>query len=111
MQELIKNKIGLRKIILNRRQAIRERCLNCSGWIPKDVAGCEMNLCPLYPFRMKKGKQDAATRQKSIRTYCINCMNGQIGVVSKCKSSDCPLFIYRKGCVVRASYIEKGVME
>jgi len=110
MQAIIKSKDGIKNTALNRRKSIHEKCLNCSCWIPKEVSNCKINECPLFSFRMSKGKQDAVKRQKSIRTYCLDCMNGQVGAVSDCPSSDCPLFIYRKGGLNKAlgNYMKKN---
>ena len=96
MKVSISGKIGLKVVDLNRRKAVRERCLNCSGWIHKEVANCEFPDCPLYPFRSGQGKQNAKARAKAIRKYCLGCMNGQFGEVSKCPSTECPLFAFRK---------------
>lgn len=35
-------------------KAIRAKCLECSGFQPKEVRGCVITDCPLYPFRMGK---------------------------------------------------------
>lgn len=35
-------------------KAIREKCLDCSGWQPKEVRLCPHAECPLYPFRLGK---------------------------------------------------------
>ena len=83
--------------ILNRRKAIHQKCLNCSGWVPKEVSGCIFPECSLYPFRTGMGKQDSRARSQAIRDYCLRCTVGQVGEVSKCPSLDCPLFVYRKG--------------
>jgi len=56
---------------LNRRKAMRERCMNCSAWVTKDVAECFADDCPLYPYRSGKGKQNAKARSKAIREYCL----------------------------------------
>jgi len=97
MKVLIMSKDGLEAINLNRRKAIHERCLNCTGWHAKDVTDCQFTKCPLYPFRTGDGKQNAIARNKAIKDYCLSCSNGQIGEVTKCPSNNCPLYIYRKG--------------
>ena len=98
---------GSHKIIdLNRRKAIRERCLNCCGWIPKEVSNCEFDDCALHPFRSRKGKQNPKKREKATRKYCLWCMNGQRAEVSKCTSPDCPLFPYRMNGVDTSSKIK-----
>jgi hypothetical protein len=80
---------------LNRREAIRARCLDCSGFSAKEVRECPLSDCPLYPYRFSAGKQDPKKRDKAIRTYCRECMNGQRVEVYGCPSGDCPLFPYR----------------
>ena len=89
---------------LNRRKAIRERCLNCCAWSPKRVQDCGFGkpkdikyYCHLYPYRLGVGKQDAQARWKAIRQHCLWCCAGQVGEVTKCVSKYCPLFPYRFG--------------
>jgi len=94
MDSTIITKNGIKSVNLNRRKAIRENCLNCSGWSYADVAGCPFDKCSLYPFRLGRGKQDALARSKAIRSYCIWCMNGQSFEVGKCTSVHCPLHIF-----------------
>jgi hypothetical protein len=96
MKVTILGKNGLKVVDLNRRKAIRERCLNCAGWSYKEVTNCEFDDCDLHLFRSGEGKQNAKARSKAIRKYCLWCMNGQYGEVSKCPSKDCSLFPYRK---------------
>jgi len=96
MKVQILGKNGLKIVDLNRRKAIRERCLNCSGWHYKDVANCEFTDCQLFPFRSGEGRQDAKARAKAIREYCLWCCVGQPGEVARCPASDCPLFSFRK---------------
>ena len=65
MKVQIYAKGGFKLIIkdLNRRKAIRGRCLNCSVWSPKEIENCIFaDDCQLYPFRSGKGKQDAKLR-------------------------------------------------
>lgn len=81
---------------LNRRAAIRERCLDCSGFSAKEVRDCPLPDCPLFPYRLPKGKQDPKKRDKAIRVYCREwCMNDQRKEVELCPSNACPLFNYR----------------
>jgi hypothetical protein len=99
----IQSKDGSKVISINRRKAIREKCLNCSGWSLKDVTDCEFKGdCQLYPFRSGIGKQDAKARLKAIKDHCLWCMNGQRYEVAKCTAPDCPLFVYRKSGVDRS---------
>ena len=96
MRVIILGKNGLKVVDLNRRKAIRERCLNCFRWSHKEVTNFTFKDCPLYPFGSGRGKQNAKARAKVICSYCLWCMNGQHGEISKCPSIDCSLFPYRK---------------
>lgn len=92
----------LEKLRLNRRAAVRERCLDCSGFSAKEVRECPLADCPLYPFRLPKSKQNPKARDKAIRAYCRECMNGQRKEVNLCPSSGCPLFPYRATNIKKA---------
>ena len=105
----ILGKNGPKKINLNRRTAIRERCLKCSDWIPKEVTSCEFTDCPLYPFRTGQGKQDSKRRFKAIRQFCLWCTVGQRKEVTLCPSKDCPLYPYRKGGLDKSTKIDSTV--
>jgi hypothetical protein len=104
---------------LNRRKAIRERCLNCSAWIFSEVRQCQITDCVLYPFRMGTGRQDARERNRAIRQYCLWCCCGQPMEVAQCPSSDCPLYYFRNHNAIKeyramadtdglASYVKAG---
>ncbi|MFO8164522.1 MAG: hypothetical protein R6T98_08305 [Desulfatiglandales bacterium] len=99
MRIQIQNKNGFKIVNLNRRRAIREKCLNCSAWSIKEVEDCQHTDCPLYPYRSGKGPQNAKARGKAIRDYCLWCMNGNASEVRKCPTRDCPLFPYRQSKV------------
>jgi hypothetical protein len=96
MKVRIQSKNGAKVININRRKAIRENCLNCSGWNTQEVKDCQHTDCPLYPYRLGRGPQNAKARAKAIRDYCLWCMNGSASEVSKCVTRDCPLFPYRQ---------------
>ena len=106
MKAKIQTKNGYKVIDLNRRKAIREKCLNCSGWIPKEVSNCDFVDCPSYPFRSGRGKQNPKLREKAIRKYCLWCMCNQRSEVSKCVSRDCPLSPFRQNGIDRSSNIK-----
>jgi hypothetical protein len=106
MKIKIQSKAGHKIINVNRRKAIRERCLNCSGWIPKEVSNCDFVDCSLHLFRSGKGRQNPKTREKAIRDFCRWCMCGQRSEVSKCVSLDCPLFPYRMNGIDRPAKID-----
>lgn len=86
---------GVKSVWLNRRKAIRYRCLDCSGFEINEVTGCKHTDCPLYPYRTINSRQDPNKRRKAIRDYCMWCMLDQPGEITKCMSPDCPLFIFR----------------
>jgi len=106
MKVKIQSKAGNKIVNLNRRKAIRERCLNCSGWVLKEVSNCDFVDCSLYPFRSGKGKQNPKTREKAIRSFCRWCMCGQRSEVTKCVSNDCPLFPFRQNGIGSPSKME-----
>lgn len=35
------------------KKAVRDKCLECSGGTPAEVELCELEECPLFPFRME----------------------------------------------------------
>ena len=92
----ILSKDGCREVSLNRRTAIREKCLNCTGWFPSEVAECEFDDCSLFPFKLGQGKQNPRERNQAIRNYCKECCNGMLSEISLCPSTTCPLYSYRK---------------
>ena len=106
MKIKIATKHGHKTIDLNRRKAIKAKCLNCSGWLFTEVRGCEFKACSLHSFRTGQGWQDAKVRNAAIRAYCLWCMNGQLTAVSKCESKNCSLWPYRKSQVDRGAEIK-----
>ena len=87
----------------NRRRAIRQKCLECSGWIPKEARECNFTNCPLHSYRMGKlGEESAAQRKKDIRTYCIECSGNDPYEVKRCPAKTCALFPYRGFSVDRS---------
>ncbi len=106
MEAVIQGKHGLKVVNLNRRKAIREQCLNCSGWVAPEVRNCKHTDCNLWPFRMGTGKQDPEARTKAIRAYCRWCMVDQPGEVSLCPTTDCPLWQYRQSKIAHPPEIK-----
>ena len=43
---------GLKEISLTPIKAIRNHCLECTGWLAHEVERCTGKLCPLYPYRL-----------------------------------------------------------
>jgi hypothetical protein len=91
----VQGKNGPEIMALNRRRAIRERCLNCVGWIPSEVRNCDFTWCALHPFRMGTAPQDAQKRSKAIRKYCLQCCCDQSEEVRLCPVRDCSLYPFR----------------
>ncbi len=91
---------------LNRRKAIRERCLMCSAWNATEVRKCELTGCALYPFRIGTGRQDPKTRDKAIRDYCLWCCCDQKNEVARCHLTDCSLFYFRNTVASRQAKID-----
>ncbi len=95
MKVEILSKEGTKKIDLNRRKAIHEKCINCSCWSSYKVTKCKLNDCQLHPFRTGREKQNAKDRSMAIREYCMWCAADQHVEVVKCVGRYCPLFAYR----------------
>jgi hypothetical protein len=107
MKLKIKTKDGHEIVKLNRRKAIRYRCLNCGGWSPAAVRDCgHDDNCPLYSFRSGMGKQNAKARSKAIRAYCYWCCGYQSSLIPKCTVTDCPFFPYRMSKIDRSAEIK-----
>ena len=99
MKVRILHKTGFKVVDLNRRQAIRERCLNCSGWSTAEAKHCRITKCHLHKYRMGNGSQNAQERDRAIRKYCLRCCCDQIHEVRLCPSRDCALFAFRLSSV------------
>lgn len=91
----IRSRKGFQGVSLTRRRAIRERCLNCSGWSSPEMEGCSFTDCELFLYRTGKGKQPAKARNQAIKSYCRWCANGSSKGVALCPAETCPLHIYR----------------
>jgi len=78
----------------NRRMSIRKRCIDCSAGSHADVQACQHRDCPLFPYRMGSGKQDAKARDGAIKDYCRWCSITRHEVVH-CPVCECPLHRFR----------------
>ena len=96
MKVKIIHKNGYKTVDLNRKKAIRERCLNCSCWNAVEVELCQQTDCQLYKYRMNASNQNAKERNRDLRKYCLECCNGSLTEVKHCPSLDCPLYAFRK---------------
>jgi hypothetical protein len=96
MKTEIQSKDGPKVVNLNRRRAIREKCLNCSGWSLKEVEECSFkDTCSLFAYRMGRGKQNAKARNQAVSSYCTWCMAGNVYEVKRCTAPHCAFFVFR----------------
>ena len=105
MRVKIQSKNGHKIVEINRRKAIRERCLNCTAWSYKRVVDCQYEYCSLHPFRTGEGRQNAKARSKAIRAFCWWCVNESRREVKNCPCIDCSLFVYRRTRIDRQQSI------
>ena len=73
---MLKGDDGIGSFRPNRKDAIKEKCYDCSGFCHKEVRNCEHDDCQIYDFRTGEDKQDPIARDKAIRAFCLWCMNG-----------------------------------
>jgi hypothetical protein len=52
VEHTIITKTGHKVVKLTRRNAIRQKCMECSGWFAPEVRKCVCQDCALWPFRM-----------------------------------------------------------
>lgn len=78
-----------KKICQNPVKAIRQKCLDCSGWSYTEVEQCPLTECALYPFRFGKNpfrtkvvrnmteeqKEELRQRLKAAREKRLNKQN------------------------------------
>lgn len=43
----------MREELKRLKKAVKDKCLDCSGGTAAEVALCELEDCPLFPFRME----------------------------------------------------------
>ncbi len=61
---------------MNKSQAIKANCLDCSGGSPKEVTLCHIVYCPLYPFRFGYSIRDKRYKKRmeaAERNYAEDC--------------------------------------
>jgi len=82
-------------------QAIRKKCVDCSGDKPREVKQCNANSCPLHPYRHGKRPRvkPPLTALKSIRAKCLNDCGeqGDRAGSNKCPIDNCHLHKFRMG--------------
>ena len=81
---------------MSRQQAIRAKCLDCSGGSPADVRRCSFTKCPLYPYRITQ-EAGRGRKAQAIKDYCLACCNESAAERTKCPAIKCPLHQYRRG--------------
>jgi len=59
----------------------------------EEVKLCPTGDCPLYRFRLSKGRVSV----KDIKKRCLDCGEGTPQAVRKCEFPDCSLYPYRLG--------------
>jgi len=83
-------------------QAIRKFCVECAGsgqdvkncTADKPLMGGQVKSCPLWPYRMRKGRPSV----KAIRKHCmLLCANNSFQFVRECDKESCPLHPFRMG--------------
>ena len=95
MKAEVLTKDGVKEVDLNRRKAIRLKCLDCSGFEYKEVKNCVYTDCSLMQFRTGKGKHNPKERDKALKSYCMECTVDQPYEITNCTSLYCPLYIFR----------------
>ena len=111
MKVKIIHKNGHKTTNLNRKRAIREKCLNCSCWNAVEVELCKQTDCRLYKYRMNGSNQNAKERNRDLRKYCLACCNGNYIEVKKCHVLDCPLYAFRKTVLDRSIEVKSESVE
>lgn len=89
---------GIVEIKVSRPKSVKLRCLECSGFIKKQVKECSATDCPLYEMRLTgklDGEKAGSRRSKAIKAFCVHCFNGQKGLVKTCTDENCSFYQYR----------------
>jgi len=69
IKHIIMTKNGLESKELTPVKAIRHKCMECSNWQYIEVKTCQMDDCPLFPYRLGKNPSIKMTeKQKEIAT-------------------------------------------
>jgi hypothetical protein len=80
-------------------RAIRHWCVDNCAETRTIVRNCPFNgtddwLCPLYPYRMGRGR---GKKLRAIRKRCLWCCKNSRAEVRLCPSTECPLWFWRFG--------------
>jgi len=74
-------------------KAIRDKCLFCMNFQPKEIKLCPSKKCDLFEFRLGKAKNKKTTACRAIKSYCAQC-----GESAKlCELEGCPIWPFRMG--------------
>jgi hypothetical protein len=109
----------------SQRAAIRAYCLRCCNWRRNEVKQCTCPGCPLFFFRLGRGRRRngepvpsvpagfqytdgigryvdgyekalrGESRRVAIRAACLLCSSWSSATVRACRNRDCPLWLYR----------------
>ncbi len=86
------------EIKVSRPKAVKLRCLDCVGFIKKEVKECSATDCSLYEMRLTgklNGERAGLRRSKAIKAFCIHCFNGQKALIKTCTDINCSFYQYR----------------
>lgn len=75
-------------------KSIRARCMDCVAGYHGEIRNCDIDDCPLWPYRMGEKPRSCL---KVIRAKCIWCCEGHIREATLCPAEGCPLHPYRDG--------------
>ena len=78
-------------------EAIRKRCLDCSGDFAPEARNCGITSCQLHPYRMGTGSGTGKPSVKTIKAYCLWCSGDSETNMRHCPSRSCALWPYRQG--------------
>lgn len=98
---------GIKSVYLNRRTAIKCKCMDCSGFEYAEMRDCHHKDCSLWEFRTGNGQQNPVNRIKAIKAYCMWCMLDQPYEITNCPSRNCPLFIFKGYTLPNNSGLDK----
>jgi hypothetical protein len=88
--------------ILTPIEAMREKCLDCTGQHPKEIFLCRLTNCRIWPYRMGRRPNIELSMEvlppiPAIRAKCLDCSNGQPKEIRLCTAAKCHLLPYRMG--------------
>lgn len=89
---------GVVEIKVSRSKAVKLRCLDCAGFVKKQVKECSLTNCPLYEMRLTgklNGEKAGLRRSKAIKDFCVRCFNGHKTLIKTCTDINCSFHQYR----------------